>query len=513
MAGSGRHAAKTTIDKKLIISIVAAVLIIAAGVAIISVIGSLGKEPEKPDEPTPVPEVERFIVSAVSDGTTLSQREYGVGSEYTVPDAPEGEDGAIFDGWKDASGKLYKPGDKITVTGTLTLTAQWTIPEPEIVKYKVKIESENVTLAETELEENAEYTVPDAPESDGLIFLSWMDGLGGFYQPGDKLTVTADITLSAVWEEPEPPYDGPVNPLTGMPTDVDFSGKRPYAVMLNNIRVATPQAGISKADIIYECLVEGGITRFMGVFQTLDEVPVLGSVRSARPCYVDIAQGLDAIYIHAGGSPDAYTQMKNRSITHIDGVNGTGETFYRDAWRRQNMGSEHSLMLDSTKIPAYIEKNKLRTDYTEGYEPNMTFADEAAPSERSAKKVTFTFSTLKTTTAEYDEESGLYKLSQYKGAMTDSVDGSQVAVRNVIGIYTYVGLIAGDEAGRLKITLSGSGSGYFACDGCYTEINWKKASNSDQFEFTLADGTPITFGRGSTYIAVLPTSGGNASFE
>ena len=137
--------------------------------------------------------------------------------------------------------------------------------------------------------------------------------------------------------------------------DNDISQKRPYVVMINNIKVATPQSGISKADIIFETLAEGGLTRLMAVYQDIENIGIVGSVRSARPYFIDIAMGLDAIFVHAGGSDDAYITIKDRDVDNIDGVHGSGETFFRDQWRQKNMGYEHSLMLDTSLLDAYCQ--------------------------------------------------------------------------------------------------------------------------------------------------------------
>ena len=85
--------------------------------------------------------------------------------------------------------------------------------------------------------------------------------------------------------EPEPVPEVPsgVNPLTGMPMEEEYESLRPVAVMLNNLKAAQPQLGVSRADIIYEVPAEGGITRMLAVYQTLDNVETLGSIRSARP--------------------------------------------------------------------------------------------------------------------------------------------------------------------------------------------------------------------------------------
>ena len=107
--------------------------------------------------------------------------------------------------------------------------------------------------------------------------------------------------VAPVKPEPEPvlPY---VNPLTGEGCAQDISQKRPVAVMLNNLKKALPQLGVSQADLIYELPAEGGITRMMAVFQSVEGVGDLGSVRSARDYYVSLARGHDAVFLHAGGS-------------------------------------------------------------------------------------------------------------------------------------------------------------------------------------------------------------------
>lgn len=129
--------------------------------------------------------------------------------------------------------------------------------------------------------------------------------------------------------------------------------------MINNIKVACPQEGIAQADILYECLVEGGLTRLMAVISDYTSIGVLGSVRSARDYYIDMAQNHDAIYIHAGGSPQAYAELYARNIDYICGVNMyTPNTFYRDNTRMNQMGYEHSLMTtgDGLRSGAFLQK-------------------------------------------------------------------------------------------------------------------------------------------------------------
>ena len=106
--------------------------------------------------------------------------------------------------------------------------------------------------------------------------------------------------------EPEPEYTGPLNPLTGLPMGEEWVGRRPVAIMLNNLKEAQPQLGQSQADIIYEALEEGGITRILALFQDVTGVGQIGTVRSTRPYFVRLAVGQDALLTHCGGSNQAY---------------------------------------------------------------------------------------------------------------------------------------------------------------------------------------------------------------
>lgn len=347
---------------------------------------------------------------------------------------------------------------------------------------------------------------------------------GSFNRGGGDISETDSAETTPVSEqetpsptlEPEPtptPYTGPTNPLTGLPAEEDLSGNRPYAVMLNNLKAALPQQGVSQADIIYEALAEGGITRMLAIYQDISGVGIIGSVRSARHYYLDMAQAHDAIYIHAGGSPQAYTAISARGITNIDGVKGSGQIFYRDSARMNSAGYEHSLMTTSELIAAYVPGYNLRMEHSEGYASNMTFTDETGYlNGESVLKISVVYSTYKTGVFEYSEEEGVYYVNQYGEAYTDGNTGGQVSVSNVLVLYATVYQIAGDTAGRLETILTGSGSGYFASGGEYVPITWAKDSYSSQFEYAMEDGSPVVFGVGRSYVNIVP-AGNTVTFE
>lgn len=317
--------------------------------------------------------------------------------------------------------------------------------------------------------------------------------------------------------EPSPtPYNGPENPLTGMPIGQKWVTARPVAVMLNNLEAALPQLGQSQADIIYECLAEGGITRMLGVYQTVEGVGTIGSVRSSRPYYLELALGHDAIYLHAGGSEDAYAKIKAWGVTALDCVRGSyeGKTpgsnlFWRDAERRKNNGLEHSVVTTGETILKLFPTYDFRQEHKEGYVYTQAFADSGTPvGGETALKLTVPFSSYKTGIFTYDTAMGKYLVEEYGKAYVDGNTGEQVGVTNVLVLKTACGIIKGDELGHISVAVTGSGDGYFACGGKIIPIQWSKAGRDSQFVYTTADGKPLVLGRGSSYVSLVPLESG-----
>jgi len=283
-------------------------------------------------------------------------------------------------------------------------------------------------------------------------------------------------------------------------------------VMVNNHKDAQPQLGISQADIIFEVPAEGGITRMMAVFQDVTDVGNIGTVRSARDYYVSLAYGMDAIYLHAGGSPKAYEVIKSWGIPALDCVNGPyeGTLYWRDAARRKSAGLEHSVLTSGSKIQELFPTYNLRLEHKEGYSYPMSFSQDAAPATgMPASTITVKYSNYKTGVFRYDEETDLYSVEQYGGPHVDGNTGEQLAVKNVLILSTDISQIKGDTAGRLSVRTTGTGSGKFACGGKVENITWAKDSNSSPLRFFTTDGQELQFGIGTTYINII---GGTASY-
>ena len=306
--------------------------------------------------------------------------------------------------------------------------------------------------------------------------------------------------------EPEPEPPGPVNPLTGLPTETDLTNVRPLAIMINNHVNAMPQLGVSKADIIYEAPVEG-TTRMLAIYQDVTGVGKIGSIRSARLYFLDIAMGYDAVYVFAGGSPQAYRAISARKPTHLDGTGYTGgptDIFYRDSQRQQTMAIEHTLVTTDELITERLPTYGFRLEHEEDYVSNFEFSEDATPADGApAVDVTVDFANLKTTSFAYDPDDKLYYLSQHGGEYIDGDDDTQISVTNVLVLRTSVSYISGDNAGRLDIVTTGNGPGYFVCGGKFIEIEWSREDESSQFVYTLTDGSELVFGQGKSYICIV----------
>lgn len=319
----------------------------------------------------------------------------------------------------------------------------------------------------------------------------------------DKELETSSLDINL--EDMEPEF---VNPLTGLASSKDISDRRPLAIMLNNIYQALPQVGIREADVLFECLAEGGITRLMGVFADYDELGIIGSVRSARPYYIDFAQMFDAIYCHAGGSEDAYGEMASRGIDHIDGVRGDPlGVYYRDQVRMQTMSYEHTLMTTGEGLINTVEYCNFRTTLRDSHSYPWELAAFGQKAEIGSDETTHIYlpvSNYQTVDYYYDDETDEYLRYQYNGEKhIDGETGEQLSFKNVIILFCDTWVY--DDYGRLKVTTTGEGNGYLASEGRYAKIIWTR--DSREGDLTLKNsltGEKITVNRGKTMINVCP---------
>ena len=303
-----------------------------------------------------------------------------------------------------------------------------------------------------------------------------------------------------------------INPLTGTPTAVDISRNRPVAVSISNSRPALPSNatnGISQADIVYEFLVEGGITRFIGIYQDFTNVGVVGSIRSTRHYMAEIAEAYNAMFIHAGGSPLGFEEVDNRGITSFDSVRGIrADIFTRDVNRVQGHTVEnyHGMTTSGAAFARWLPTYGLQLTHNNNFRQALNFTNHPIPNGVSANRVNVKFSAGKDSTFNYNEAQKLYYMNQFGSQFTDANNGAPVAFTNLLILDVPVSDLVGhgEGAGRQDMDTVDAGFGYFVSGGRYIPIIWYRESKSSQFNYLDENGREIELAPGKTYIALVP---------
>ncbi len=280
------------------------------------------------------------------------------------------------------------------------------------------------------------------------------------------------------------------------------STSRPYAVMINNINVARPlQSGLQDAYIIYEMIVEGGITRYMALFLDQDTERI-GSVRSSRHYYLDYALENDAIYVHHGQSPQAQSDFSKLGVDRI--VVDNSKTGWRD--KSLKVSSEHTLFTSIEKLNKGIGKkrttrnNELLLDYSVDSLDLASIKDV-----KVANNVSIKYSKATTSSYEYDSENKVYKRFVNGKTHNDYVTKEQYTFKNII-TYQVDNYALNDGSGKDRQGFNniGTGKGYYISEGYAVPITWEKKSRSAQTIYKFMDGTELKVNDGNTFIQIQP---------
>ena len=318
---------------------------------------------------------------------------------------------------------------------------------------------------------------------------------------------TTPATEPAVTTEPlvDAPY---TNPLTGEGR-MEPQTRRPYGVVINNIRAAQPLHGIGEADLLFEIVAEGGgsITRMLAVFTDVSDIPKIGSVRSTRTYLIDIARAYDGIFVHAGWSEYAHDLLKTTGWPFLNGLYGDAASYYYRDQDRIDSGYalEHTLFTTGNNILSYTADKGYRTDAKfDSY--GLTFAEDGTPNGETANTITLSFyKGGKKTELNYDAQHGCYygtqHWSSHSAPIADANTDKAVPFENVFILYAKTTT----DGYRMFADLVGSGSGYYACGGKLVPIQWSRTSETAPFVYTLTDGTPIQQGVGKSYVGIIPT--------
>ena len=288
----------------------------------------------------------------------------------------------------------------------------------------------------------------------------------------------------------------------------DIANRPSVAVMIENSPASRPQTGLTSADIVYEAVTEGGITRFMGIFsQTYPDKA--GPVRSARSYFIDWLSEYDAFYAHAGGSPTALSRINSYSIK--DSANDNS-AYHREP--RAGVASEHTLFVDVSKI---FNLGTTTHKWSETYDtPSWKFKEDAKTF-GTVSDITLNFSSSQFQ-AEwiYDQDKNVYgrllpPAGPYGQPFVDRVSGEQITAKTIVVMTVshspnapYAG--TGKESEWAMSTI-GSGAVSVFVDGTRTDGTWKKPSRLERTRFYDGQGAEIPLNRGKIWVEVLPQDG------
>lgn len=333
-----------------------------------------------------------------------------------------------------------------------------------------------------------------------IMVLTCFTGCGG--NTDDETTTTTTETTTQVTTTEAPVPDN-INLLTGLKGLSDKAvGKRPMAIMINNIKASLPQYGIYSADIIYEIVTEGGITRMMALYGDYTKVPNVCSVRSCRYYFPIFAHGYDAVYFCFGANETlGYPTLKRIKIDYFDGKTYGSLLFGRDAERRKTMATEHTGYVKGENIPEALKKEKVRTDLLEGKSTAFNFLPEAqVPSDKACDWAEIKFSYAYYSTFKYNESKGVYYKWHSGKAHRDSVADKQLAFTNLFILQTDIHSYKGKQIQEVDWK---GGDGYYISKGAVTEIKWEKKNEKASIKyFDKKTGEELKVNPGKSYIAV-----------
>ncbi len=293
-------------------------------------------------------------------------------------------------------------------------------------------------------------------------------------------------------------YEAPKNfkaPLTGVAIEMPVD-ERPVAVMVENSPEARPQSGLTKADLVYEVLAEGDITRFVAVYQSDATAEAIGPVRSMRPYFLELGMGLDALIVHAGRSPEVTSILKKQQVDNFDEVYNGGDGKYN--WRDKSRKAPHNLYTRIDNIRQGAEKKKYRKTWTD---PQLLFGSsgESTVAATPFQKVKIHYYNGYYVTYSTDSGKGTFLRSMAGNAHVDRESEEQIAANNVIICFAKHEVL--DKVGRRSVDVNGPGSGFLLQNGKYIGITWEKKNGAIR---AMVAGEELPFVPGNTWIQFVP---------
>ncbi len=302
-----------------------------------------------------------------------------------------------------------------------------------------------------------------------------------------------------VHKNPKPKVVKPTtvpSPLTGLQVAPELAARPVTGIMIENSQDARPQSGIDQAGVVYEAIAEGGITRFLTLYQ--DAQPqYVGPVRSLRPYYLDWLAPFDASIAHVGGSPEALAQVRS-GMKDLDQFFNAGSY-----WRVSSRAAPHNVYTSFEKMDAL---NKSKGYTSSKFTPFARKADAkiAAP---TAKTINLAISgPTYNVHYDYDAASNSYMRSEggaVHRATSSEADktGQQLHPKVVVALIVPYSLV--DKTGHSGYANTGSGQMFVFQDGGVTPGTWTKAGRTSQYSFADSSGAPLKLDAGQTWFTAL----------
>jgi len=282
-----------------------------------------------------------------------------------------------------------------------------------------------------------------------------------------------------------------------------YTGEEVKKEVLDNIAVlaiiensvgARPQSGLNNADIIYETMAEGGIPRFIALFQK-ENVQKIGPIRSARSYFLDIAKEYNLPFAHCGGSQEALTEIKNNKLMSMNEMTNTS-SYWRDPARKapHNLYTSTEKLRNLTKTKGYVNSPSVKLRFDKSYWDNATLP--------KATNVLLKMNRLYNTS--YTYKNGVYLKSMDGKSSTNKEDNLPLSFKNVVLQITSIKIQA--DGVHLDIKLVGTGEGYVISNGKFVKMHWAKKDASSQTFLTDEKGNSLPLNPGKTWWNIVDKS-------
>jgi len=294
-------------------------------------------------------------------------------------------------------------------------------------------------------------------------------------------------------ESPPPATPAFVAPLTGLPVEKAVAN-RPFSVMINNLAPARPQSGMTQADTVWELLAEGGITRFVAVFQSKEFTDPIGPVRSIRPYFIEVGEFYEGVLVHAGASNDGFAILQGQHKQDLDEITNAGAFFWRDKSRK----APHNVYTNLEKLRAGAEKFKYPDTATVPTLPFSSTPDMTGAALAADVQIKFQLSSYKVSYT-YDAVKGTYARFINGDPHIDKNNNEQLTAANLVVLQAKHR--AYDKEGRLEVDLKSGGNAVLIQQGQALACEWERDGD---FIRIKKDGKELPFMPGTTYYHVVP---------